>query len=238
MLAAARRADPFASERKRWSPRALLARFLFTLAAALALVLSGCGPLGDDDEEEPTATAAALPAETEHVATPPVDSSALRDATPAASPIEGAPSTAATPEDGSPAAAERSGSVAAPASVPAGTPRARPGRSTARTTAPRATGAATGSRSVGTEVSKEAGVCAPPSPLPSPTSRAPHATTAFDVNLRTGPGTNCDIIEQLPIATALTLRSGPVERDGLEWVLVETADGDEGWLAAQYVAEA
>lgn len=65
--------------------------------------------------------------------------------------------------------------------------------------------------------------------------------TTTDLNFRTGPGSDCDLIDDQVLATGteVTILSDPVERDGDEslWVQIE-ADGQEGWVSADFVEEA
>ncbi|MGN6033349.1 MAG: SH3 domain-containing protein, partial [Thermomicrobiales bacterium] len=68
-------------------------------------------------------------------------------------------------------------------------------------------------------------------------SNASFITTA-DVNIRVGPGTDCDpAADILPQGTLLTVTSGPVIRDGepgTTWVRVDV-DGLEGWVSTEFL---
>jgi uncharacterized protein YgiM (DUF1202 family) len=109
-----------------------------------------------------------------------------------------------------------------PTSVPA-VP--APGRPTAR---PRAT-------PTPTPTTAAASPCVPPSPLP-PVEAVGPLTTTTDVNVRSGPGLDCDILRVLRPEVDVTARSGPVRADGRAWLLVEL-DGRTGWVAADFVRE-
>jgi uncharacterized protein YraI len=58
-------------------------------------------------------------------------------------------------------------------------------------------------------------------------------TTVSDVNIRIGPGADCDALAISPIGAFLpvTVIGGPVQREGedLVWVQVEAA-GETGWI--------
>ena len=77
--------------------------------------------------------------------------------------------------------------------------------------------------------------CAPPSPLPPPDGGDRSATTAA-VNLRSGPGLTCGIIQVLGVGTEVVVRSGPVRADGRLWLRIE-AGGATGWAAADFLRE-
>ena len=63
--------------------------------------------------------------------------------------------------------------------------------------------------------------------------------TTSDVNIRVGPGTDCDLAADiLPQGTLLTITSGDVTRDGesgVTWVRVDV-DGLEGWISTEFIA--
>ncbi len=79
--------------------------------------------------------------------------------------------------------------------------------------------------------------CARPASLPRPVSSDLGATTQDGVNLRQGPGTNCDVLAVLPLGTSVIARSGAVRANGRSWLLFE-ANGTEGWVAAEFVGPA
>ncbi|MGB3329977.1 MAG: hypothetical protein WBA46_13530 [Thermomicrobiales bacterium] len=62
--------------------------------------------------------------------------------------------------------------------------------------------------------------------------------TTSDVNIRIGPGTDCDLAADiLPQGTLLTLTSGEVVRDGQNgttWVRVDT-NGISGWVSTEFI---
>ena len=62
----------------------------------------------------------------------------------------------------------------------------------------------------------------------------PLSVTANGVNLRRGPGADCDVISAMAAGTAATALSGPVNAGDRLWLLVEI-DGTEGWIAADFV---
>jgi len=80
--------------------------------------------------------------------------------------------------------------------------------------------------------------CSPDSVPAFPGASSSFITTS-DVNIRIGPGTDCDLAADiLSQGTLLTVTSGPVMRDGqtgTTWVRVEV-DGIEGWVATEFLA--
>jgi len=82
---------------------------------------------------------------------------------------------------------------------------------------------------------------APPAPAPAPLESAPEApaagggtaTTRYQMNVRSGPGTSHHTLTTLPGGTPLLLEA----RNGdASWVLGHTSDGRvRGWLASQYL---
>jgi SH3-like domain-containing protein len=66
-------------------------------------------------------------------------------------------------------------------------------------------------------------------------------TTAGDrLNLRSGPGTNYEIIDRLELGERVTLVDGPLKNedgDGYAWWLIRTDDGTEGWAVERVVTE-
>jgi uncharacterized protein YraI len=70
--------------------------------------------------------------------------------------------------------------------------------------------------------------------LPVLAQDATNASTAYQLNLRTGPGTNYDTITILPSGTGLILEA---RNPDTSWVLGRTADGAyRGWLASLYLS--
>jgi hypothetical protein len=63
-------------------------------------------------------------------------------------------------------------------------------------------------------------------------------TTEADVNLRSDPSLDGDIVTTLEEGTELTVTGESVEADEFIWVPVEDADGNEGWVAEQFLASA
>jgi uncharacterized protein YraI len=61
----------------------------------------------------------------------------------------------------------------------------------------------------------------------------PQASTTYQLNMRTGPGTNYDTISVLPGGVALFLEA---RNEDVSWVLARTADGtSRGWVASLYL---
>ena len=56
------------------------------------------------------------------------------------------------------------------------------------------------------------------------------------LNLRKKAATSAGIIVTMPEGTELTVVGGPEQADGLVWWKLRTADGKEGWGAADYLA--
>jgi uncharacterized protein YraI len=70
--------------------------------------------------------------------------------------------------------------------------------------------------------------------LPVLAQDATNASTAYQLNLRTGPGTHYDTITILPSGTGLILEA---RNPDTSWVLGRTADGAyRGWLASLYLS--
>lgn len=76
--------------------------------------------------------------------------------------------------------------------------------------------------------------------LPEYTGQDAAQVTTIDVNVRSGPGTDCPAIgEPIPAGVEVQLLSNPVEREGeaFIWVAVNL-DGEEGWLATDFLEPA
>ncbi|MGC4106007.1 MAG: SH3 domain-containing protein [Thermomicrobiales bacterium] len=80
-----------------------------------------------------------------------------------------------------------------------------------------------------------------PQEVPAFTGSDASYITTSDVNIRIGPGTDCDpAADILPQGTLLTVTSGEVVRDGdtgTTWVRVDV-DGLEGWVSVEYIQPA
>ena len=80
-----------------------------------------------------------------------------------------------------------------------------------------------------------------PSPTPIPTSTPePELKTAVvasgvGVYLRQEPSTTAPDLEWLLDGVQLVLLPGEAEADGYTWVLVRTPDGNEGWVATDFI---
>lgn len=68
--------------------------------------------------------------------------------------------------------------------------------------------------------------------LPAGTEREIRADS---LNLRAGPGSDTEIISGLVQGDSVTIVSGPNVADDLDWYQVETAFGEQGWLAGVYL---
>ena len=81
-----------------------------------------------------------------------------------------------------------------------------------------------------------------PSPTPIPTSTPePELQTAVvasgvGVYLRQDPSTTAPDLEWLLDGTQLVVLPGGTDADGYTWVLVRTPDGNEGWVATDFIA--
>lgn len=92
------------------------------------------------------------------------------------------------------------------------------------------------------EVLSEPASGAAPAPAPAGGEPAPEApaaaggtaTTRYQMNVRSGPGTQHSALGQLPAGTPLVLEA---RNEGASWVLAHTPDNSaRGWLASQYLA--
>ena len=180
---------------------------------ALAATMTGCGPLGDDDEEEPSPTRAASPVA---AASPPASPRALATPSARSSPTE---------------------RVAG--DVGDGTPLARPTRAPTDGAAEDETPAADATEEPDDETPTPPVVedCEEPEDLPpvqGAVMRVISAEADEGVNLRTGPGESCDLLTTLDPATEVEVVSGPVSAGEFLWVKVDVA-GDEGWLAEEFL---
>lgn len=78
--------------------------------------------------------------------------------------------------------------------------------------------------------------CEAPDPLPSPEQGGPLITIDEAVNIRRGPGTECEVIQLLTLGSTMIPLSGTVEASGVSWILVDI-DGVQGWVALEFLAE-
>jgi hypothetical protein len=202
----------------RWEALLFVAhRSIAVGCVALLLAAAGCGPLGDDDEDE---TPTPLPA----AASP----------TAGATPRAGSDQEAATPAT-SPAA-EPTGEAATVEATPATEP-TRPAQADT-TIEPEDTPEPT--RPPRTPTPPVAEGCQEPDELPAvqgETDRIISPEADEGVNLRSGPGPDCDLLATLQPGTAVVVESGPVESGEFLWVKVTAADA-EGWLAEEFLAPA
>jgi hypothetical protein len=207
----------------RWDVlRAAAHRGLGVACVALVLLAVGCGPLGDDDEE-PTATPLA-----------------------AGSPIAGSPAAGATPRGG-PVQVTRPPTTASPTSEsPDGGAESTPGRRPTRTPEPEETPAPPEETAEPTRDAERTPTppsvegCEEPEELPDVQGESDRVTSPDadeGVNLRAGPGADCDVLATLQPGTAVVVESGPVQSGDLLWVKI-TVEETEGWVAEQFLEPA
>lgn len=84
----------------------------------------------------------------------------------------------------------------------------------------------------GTATIPVASDCNPPDPLPS-ASASTLVVTDDAVNLHSGPGTSCEVLQQLDKDTQVTALSGPVKAGDYTWIKVDV-DGTDGWMATEF----
>jgi hypothetical protein len=77
--------------------------------------------------------------------------------------------------------------------------------------------------------------CVAPAALPA-VSGPSFFVAETGLNLREQPGLACPIVVPIQQFTEMTALSGPVQADGLEWILVEVA-GFTGWVATDNIRE-
>jgi uncharacterized protein YgiM (DUF1202 family) len=58
------------------------------------------------------------------------------------------------------------------------------------------------------------------------------------LNLRSAAGTSADVVTQLDSGATVTITAGPESADGFTWYQVDTADGDSGWVAGDFLGSA
>lgn len=222
----------------------------------VTMLAAGCGVLNrDDPTEAPTravvaSPGAASPTSRASVASPtigasPVATRVTRPASPSGEAATATDDAAETPSEASTAtedAAETpseattepsTADVETEPTVPA-TAAAGEEETVAPTQRPRRT--PTPARPTSTPTPPPAAGCAPPAPLPDVAGSEERLTTE-GINLRTGPGADCEVVRVLAQGVEVTVTSGPVAADDLLWVRVE-AGGDEGWVAAEFLGEA
>lgn len=232
-------------------PRSLTRVVRGVLATSLvAVALAGCG--GGDDGDDGTATSAVeSTAAVEESPTPsvmtessPVDGVAT-EATGAATPGGATPTPAIVvsappvmiptprPSDATPVGAGAPATpVVATASVTMGDGTGGP----MAAAAPDGTPAAGGTPVAGSVTVDSCDVAE----LPEYTGQDPVQVTTTDVNIRSGPGTDCDVVgEPVPAGVSVELLGNPVEREGDDFIWVAVSlDGVEGWLATDFLEPA
>ncbi len=57
-----------------------------------------------------------------------------------------------------------------------------------------------------------------------------YTTEGDTLNMRSGPGTNYDVVERLQAGTLVTLLEGPIQSGNYTWWRVRTTGGREGWV--------
>lgn len=81
-----------------------------------------------------------------------------------------------------------------------------------------------------------------PQPTAAPNELGPGARVAVTgtqgsgLNLRAEPGTGGQVVVNAPEGAVLTVVEGPQEADGYAWWKLRTAEGQEGWGAADWLA--
>jgi uncharacterized protein YraI len=69
--------------------------------------------------------------------------------------------------------------------------------------------------------------------LPVTAQEAPNAWTAYNLNMRSGPSAEYDIVMAFPVGTGLILEA---RNDDISWLLVHTEDGRfRGWVSSLYL---
>ncbi len=207
------------TQRSAWSKVRGLVALLF-----VAVLVVACGPLGDD--EEPTDPAATAITNATAVPSPRTAASPQVVASPTLAGAIASPRVTASPQDASP--------VTEPATPRPGTP--TPATAGSRSTPRVSTPAIVGELRVtpaGTPEPPLVEACEPPVDLPDVVGEVERQTTET-VNVRVGPGLDCDLVTQIEAGTDVTVESGPVEASDLLWVLV-TVDGEQGWVAEEFV---
>jgi hypothetical protein len=201
----------------RWDVlRASARRTLGLGCVALLLFAVGCGPLGDDDEKE---TPTAIPAGSPTTASP------AAAATPRGGPVQETrpPATSPTPD--------RSGDEdSTPDAQPTRTP--EPAEATTTTEPTREP-----TQAPRTPTPPTVEDCEEPEELPQVQGDPDRVTSPEadeGVNLRTGPGEDCDILTTLDPGTEVVVESGPVQAGDLLWVKITVGD-TEGWVAERFL---
>lgn len=184
----------------------------------LALVLSGCGPLGDDDNEKPTPTlSVTVPGARTPALTIASSPPAARTATPRSAAEEPKPSPTR-------ASARPTRTPTPPSASDEGTPEAD--------------GTAEDESSSSNEDVEPTKVvvedCEEPETLPERTGRVSFVVSEDGLNLRTAPGTSCDAITTLTAGTPVKVISGVVEADDIDWVKIQV-DDLEGWVSTEFL---
>ena len=206
--------------------RARMVGLAVRLVACLAVVAlaAACGPLGDDEEGEPTPTRAASPvAAASPEASPPAMASPRSRSSPTAR---------ARPDDEDGTAVASPTRRSAADAVEDETPDADNDE-----TPEDADDDTTEDCAGETPTPPVVEDCAETEELPAvqgPNERVTSAEADEGVNLRAGPGADCDLLTTLQPNTSVEILSGPVAAGDFLWVKVEVA-GDEGWLAEEFL---
>ena len=202
------------------------------LTVLLLALLGACSPLGDDnDDEDPTATAAVPAGDAPTAGVTASTPAATPVATPRAQDAPGTPRPGVAPTS-TPETDDESGDVG-------GTPVADD------EVTEEATGGTPKADEAEAEPTEEevpdpttvvVDDCEEPDELPERTGRQNRIVAEDGLRLRAGPGTSCDEITSLALETPVRVLSGVVEAEGddIEWVKVDV-DGTEGWVAAEFL---
>lgn len=222
-----------------------------------ALVLSGCGPTGDDEETTSEATETTLEitgaSSTPSPGATPIDQSSATPASNGEGPARGTPEAESGAAVGD-ATPDTTGPMAGRTPVPG---RLRPpqpadaepsaeGEETAPGDGTTGSGPSGDEATSPEDASPDADVTdesasvdsCEPEEVPEFTGDTDRFIVVANLNFRTGPGVDCDPIGDslLESGTELTVTSDPVIRDGedTEWVRVEL-EGQEGWVAVEFI---
>lgn len=76
---------------------------------------------------------------------------------------------------------------------------------------------------------------ATPTQTPEPAPRTATVSSGVGVYLRAEPSTSATDLTWLQDGTLLTLLPGEAQADGYNWVFVRIADGQEGWVATEFI---
>lgn len=233
----------------------------WTAGAIVALVMNGCGPIGNDDSDQPTVTTEQT---TEGVSgTPETSQNPDLEATPEFNGVKPINAQRAGQTDATPSI---SGGDATPASGSESRPQGSVNQGTTIGEATPESGAGMGDGTSGAALGPDGGVASQASSGATTSASTPDSgqpirvssctldsvpkftgeSNAFvvteDVNFRSGPGTDCAPTGEASLTAGIpmTVISDPVVRDDqgdVLWVLVDVG-GQQGWVAAEFIEPA